>query len=98
MKNGKSRVEGIKEKILPTLKNYGIIKASIFGSFARGDATRKSDVDILVEFKETPSLFRIGGLYADLEEKLGRRPDIVMYDSINKKLRPHIMRDKIDIL
>ena len=94
----KLTVGAVKKKILPILKTHGVVKAAIFGSVARGEARKKSDVDILVEFKETPSLFDIGGLYADLEEKLGRRPDIVMYGSVNRRLRPYVMKDKIDIL
>jgi hypothetical protein len=88
----------IKKEILPILKKHGVIKAAIFGSTARGDAKRSSDIDILVEFKETPSLFAIGGLYADLKDRLKKRPDIVMYSSIDRRLKPFIMRDKIDIL
>ncbi len=88
----------VKRIILPILKEHGVVKAAIFGSTARGDAGMKSDVDILVKFRETPSLFDIGGLYADLKEKLGQRPDIVTYGSVNSKLRPFILKDKIDIL
>ncbi len=89
---------GIKKLVLPILKRHGIRKASIFGSVARGDSNKKSDLDLLVEFKETPSLLEIGSLYNDLKGELGVRPDIVTYASINKRLRPFIMKDKIDIL
>jgi len=40
----------IREKILPVLKHYDVIRAAIFGSFARGEMKENSDVDILVEF------------------------------------------------
>ena len=42
-------IQIIKEKIIPILQQYGITKAAIFGSLAKGEATTISDVDILVE-------------------------------------------------
>ena len=94
----KPAVSRIKRIILPILKEHGVVKAAIFGSVARGEADSKSDVDILVKFRETPTLFDLGGLYADLREKLGRRPDIVMYGSLDRRRKPYVMRDAVEIL
>ncbi len=94
----KLSVAMVKRKILPILKKHRVEKAAIFGSVARGEAKANSDVDILIQFKERRTLLDLGGLYVDLEKKLGRRPDLVTYGSINSRLRPYIMRDKIDIL
>ena len=44
-------VEEIKSLIIPILKRYGVKKASLFGSFVRGENTERSDIDILVEFE-----------------------------------------------
>ena len=92
------KVGQIKKDILPILKRHKIRRAAIFGSFARGEARKRSDVDILVEFKKTPTLFDIGGLYADLQEKLHRKVDIVTYNSIDPRLKESILSSKIDIL
>jgi len=43
--------KGTKEKIISILKEHGAKKISIFGSYARGEATNKSDLDIIVEFE-----------------------------------------------
>lgn len=43
--------KGTKEKIISILKEHGDKKISIFGSYARGEATNKSDLDIIVEFE-----------------------------------------------
>ncbi len=92
------KIGQIKRAILPILRRHKVRHAAIFGSFSRGEAKKSSDVDILVEFRKTPSLFDIGGLYADLQEKLHRKVDVVIYDSIDPRLRESILSNKIDIL
>ena len=51
-----AHIEEIGEKILPVLKRYDVIRAAIFGSFARGEMEESSDMDILVEFGAEKSL------------------------------------------
>jgi predicted nucleotidyltransferase len=51
-------IEEIKEKITPILHRYGVTRAAIFGSLAKGEATSSSDVDIFVEIKSNMSLPR----------------------------------------
>ncbi len=88
----------IKRKILPVIKEPGVVKAALFGSTARGGAKKGSDVDLLIKFKGRRTLFYLGGLYAGLEGKLGRGPDLATYGSVNKRIKPYIMKDKIDLL
>lgn len=65
------------EAHLPALREqYGLGRVCIYGSFARGEATPRSDVDLLIEFTRVPSLFDIARLQAELERLLGRRVDI----------------------
>jgi len=57
---------------------YGVDKAYLFGSYARGDADECSDVDICIDaHSPTFSLFSLGGLGAHLEERLSRNVDII---------------------
>ena len=71
MKN-KKQISKIKKKISPVLKKYKIKKAGIFGSYARGEQNKKSDVDILVQPVRGMGLkfFEMG---VELEEKLKKR-------------------------
>lgn len=93
-----NNIARIKRAILPILKSQAVSRAAIFGSTARGEARKNSDVDLLVEFKKRVTLFDMGGLKMDLEEKLKRKVDIVEYSAVDRRLRESIFRDKVDIL
>jgi predicted nucleotidyltransferase len=74
-------------------------RAGIFGSFARGEATAKSDVDFLIEYKgNKKSLFDLVELKADLEETLDRKVDVITYRSIYWRLRERILAEQVVIL
>ena len=65
-------VEQIKYITAPIAQAYGVKSLSLFGSYARGEATENSDIDLLVECGAIRSAFQMGGLYADLSEGLGK--------------------------
>ena len=89
----------IKNIILSHLKGFNPIKVGIFGSFARGDNKKGSDIDILVEFKETPSLLTLIKLENDLSEILGVKVDLVTTGALkNKRIKKSIKKDLISIL
>jgi len=80
---------------VPILKAAGARKAALFGSYARGEETPESDIDILADFPTNMSLFTIGGVQYDLQEALGRKVDLVQYIAIKPLLRPYIMKDEL---
>lgn len=89
----------IKRKAVPVLKRHAVKRASIFGSYARGTAKSRSDVDFLIEYKgKDKSLFDLVDLKSDLEETLDRKVDIITYNSIYPKLRERILAEQIVIL
>ncbi len=84
----------LKEKIAPILKEYGVKKASVFGSVARGDDRPDSDVDLLVELGPGPmGLIEYIGLIHKLEDILGKKVDLVTEGNVNKHLEPYIRPD-----
>lgn len=97
MENKKAEFNKIKMKVLRVLKKYGIKKASIFGSYARGEQKRGSDIDILIQPKKNMG-FEFFGLGEELEEKLGKKVDLVTYKSIQPYLKEYILRDEVRIL
>ena len=89
----------IKNIILSYLKEYDPLKIGIFGSFARGDNKKGSDIDILVEFKESPTLLTLIKLENDLSEILGIKVDLITTGALkNKRIRKSIKKDLIKIL
>ena len=88
----------IKKTIPPILKSHGVKRAAVFGSVARGDNNRSSDVDLLVEFNGRKSLLDLIGLQFALQKKYRRKFDVVTYRSLHPLLRDRIMSEQRPIL
>ena len=91
-------IETIKEKTIPIAEKYGVKRMSLFGSYARGEADDKSDVDILIERGKLTG-FAYGGFISELQRALKCHVDVVSKDNndqdfVLKKTRYFYMRDK----
>ena len=71
--------EQLHKIIINYLQDYKPERISLFGSFARGDNTEESDIDILIRLQETCSLFQLVRIENDLSELIGRKVDLA-YD------------------
>jgi len=100
MKKKKSLDTRTKRKIISILRKHGVVKAGIFGSYARGQATKRSDIDILIEVKKRKkfSLIDLVGLEQELEEKLKKKVDLLTYNGINHLLKEMILSEEIRII
>ena len=99
MKKQNKEIEKIKEKIIPILKRNGVKRAGIFGSYARGEQTKDSDVDVLVEITGRKiSLLDIIKLQFVLERELNKKVDILEYIEINNLLRRIILNEEVRII
>ncbi len=95
----KKKIDEIKKKILPILKEHRVTRAGIFGSYARGEEKKRSDVDILVEIDdENMSLLGFIGLKNLIEKALRKKVDLVEYALIRKELKKNILTEEIPIL
>ena len=83
----------IQKKILPILKEYGVKRAAIFGSVSRGDNKSESDIDIMISLGKPIGMFAYMSLIRKMENRLGRKVDLVTENSINKFVRPYIQPD-----
>ena len=91
-------VKEIARQTIPILKRNGVVKAGIFGSVARGEAQKNSDIDILVEIKKSISLFDFIGIKLELEDTLKRKVDLVEYKTIKPLIKELILHDEVRIL
>ena len=83
---------------MPILVNNGVRRAGLFGSVVRGALEPESDIDLLVEMPAGASLLDLAGLGLDLEQALGRKVDILTYNSIHPRLRERILAEEVIIL
>ncbi len=89
----------IKKIAVPVLRRNSVVRAGIFGSFARGEAKKGSDIDILIEIKAKKfSLLDLVGLELELKEKLKRKVDLVEYSTIHPLLKDRILREEVPIV
>jgi predicted nucleotidyltransferase len=81
----------------PALRTqFGLTRIGIFGSFARGEETKTSDVDVLVDFAEGyATLKNFVGLAEHLEALFRRRVDLVTSEGIDKYIRPRVEAEVI---
>jgi|SRR3989344_3857041 len=88
----------LKTKIVRILKKYGIKKAGLFGSYARGEQRKTSDIDILIQPTIDMSLLDFSGLKIELEESLNRKVDLVSYKYIHPYLKKEILESEVRII
>jgi len=95
------RFREIRKNALPLLKPY-VSRIAVFGSTARGEATTKSDVDLLIRLKPSKArpklgLFKLMEIEENLRDKLGREVDLVTEDSLSPYIRPYVDKEKVVI-
>lgn len=86
-------VEQIKNKVIPILKSGDVEFAGVFGSFARGEEKKDSDIDILVRFANQKSLLDLVHLENTLSETLNRKVDVVTEGFISPYIKEYVLND-----
>ena len=97
MKIKDKKLQQIAKIAVPILKKNGVKKAGIFGSYARGEAKKKSDVDILV-LPPKGMGFGFAGLEMELSKKLHKKVDLVSYNGLSPYLKDKILEQEVRIL
>src|SRR3989338_8194576 len=91
-------IQQLAKVIVPILKKNDITKAGIFVSYARGEQKKKSDIDILIKFKGKKSMFDLVHVELELKKKIGKKVDLVNYNSLHRLLKQRILHDEVRIL
>jgi len=97
-------INEIKLLIVPIIKKYKIKRVSLFGSYARSEATANSDVDFLVEGGSFTGLLEYTHFTNSLEDALGKKVDVILHSTLSSstkkadiKLLKNIEKDKVEI-
>ena len=82
-----------KEKIIEICRRNDISFCALFGSFARGEAGKESDVDLLIRFAKPKSLLSHISITHELEDVLGKEVDLVTEQELSPHIRGNVLRD-----
>jgi predicted nucleotidyltransferase len=75
-------IDEIRERVMPVAKKYKLPAVYLFGSYARGEADEKSDIDLMIDRDGTDvvGVFKLGGVFADLGDSLLKEVDMITTD------------------
>lgn len=88
-------INEIKEIIIPIAHSYGVKRLYLFGSYAKGTADEKSDIDLLVEKGKPMSLLKLSGMRQMVQEALNLSVDLVTTAGIEDDFRKEIAGTEI---
>ncbi len=83
------------QTVLAILRKFGVVRAQLFGSAARGELTPNSDIDLLVELDGKVDYGKLLLLSEELEAATGRRFDVLT--SIKEVFRPYIEPELVEL-
>ena len=90
-------LQELKTKTTPVFRRYGVLRAGVFGSYARGEAKKSSDIDFLIKYPRGITLFGIGGLKIDLEKTIGKEVDLAQEGYIKDRIKSYVEKDLVQI-
>jgi predicted nucleotidyltransferase len=86
-------IREVQLKINPILKQFGVKRAAVFGSLAKGTSTQSSDIDLMVELYEPLGLLQFARLNYLLEDALQKKVDLVKVSALKPGFRKSIMEN-----
>ena len=81
------------QRLAEVCEQYGVRALKIFGSFARGEATEESDIDLLVTFVRPVGFFKLVALERELSRLFGRRVDLVTEGALSPYIRDKVVME-----
>ena len=85
--------EEIKTIIIPIAEKYGVLRIYLFGSYARGDNTEDSDVDLRIDKGKVKGM-QMAALLLDLEDALGKPVDLISTTTLDEKFLNSISKEE----
>ncbi|RQW80435.1 MAG: DNA polymerase III subunit beta [Methanothrix sp.] len=87
----------LKQNMPEITDRYKVLSLGVFGSYVRGEAKKSSDLDILVEFYQAPSLLKLIRMEDDLSERLGLKFDLVMKKALKPRIGQQILSEVVPV-
>lgn len=81
----------------PQFKDMNLKRVRVFGSVVRGDAGPESDIDLLVDFYETPGLLKFINIKHQLEDRLECHVDMALPDTLHPLIQDDVLREAQDV-
>lgn len=88
-------IDEIRTIVSPIAAKYGVERIYLFGSYARGDATEGSDVDLRVDKGALKGLFALSGLYTEIQEFLQLKVDLLTTGSLDDDFLRKIQKEEV---
>ena len=86
------------QSLMPDLKeSFGVESLGVYGSYARGETKRRSDLDLLVEFYRVPTMFEFVRLERYLAKALGVKVDLVMKTALKPEIGKRILAEVVPV-
>ncbi len=89
-------IRAIIPKMIKILKKYNVEKAGIFGSYARGEQRKDSDIDLIIEPPKNMGIEFVTLNY-ELEDALKKKVDLITYKGINPRIKKYVLNDEVRI-
>lgn len=90
-----SAIERLHSELPRLREQYAVRSLGVFGSYARGEQNAQSDLDVLVQFSNTPGMLKFLALERDLAQLLGVTVDLVHKDALKPAIGKRILDDLI---
>jgi predicted nucleotidyltransferase len=90
-------VRTLRESMPDLAERYGVKRLGVFGSYVRGEADDRSDLDVLVEFEGPPTLWEFIRLERELGDKLGVKVDLVMKKTLKPGIGEAILKEVVAV-
>ncbi len=90
------RIQNVLRESMPFLREkYKVKTLGVFGSYVRGEQKKRSDVDVLVEYDESPTLLTLVELENYLSDQIGIKVDLVMKGALKPRIGKHILSEVV---
>lgn len=91
----KKRIKDIRK----VLKNHNITYAAIFGSYVKGKQKKRSDIDIVFDYKKNShfSLFTMSSVKFELQDILGKKVDLVPINGLKSEIKEEVINTMVPI-